>query len=121
MNFKLKDSFLLGVATASTQIEGGVVNNNWNKSYEEGLIKDNSNPARADDHYNRYHEDTLLMKEMKLEIYRFGLEWARIMPKEGEINEEVINHYLDEIKDFLTLLGQEKEELQEIVEFLKNP
>ena len=58
----------MGVATASTQIEGGVVDNNWNKSFLEGLIKDNSNPARADDHYNRYHEDTHLMKEMGLEI-----------------------------------------------------
>ncbi|MBO4666535.1 MAG: glycoside hydrolase family 1 protein [Bacilli bacterium] len=103
MNFKLKDNFLLGVATASTQIEGGVVDNNWNKSYQEGLIKDNSNPAKADDHYNRYHEDTCLMKEMGLEIYRFGLEWARIMPEEGKIDEEVINHYLDEIKEIIAL------------------
>lgn len=99
MKFKLKDNFLMGVATASTQIEGGLVDNNWNKAYEEGLIKDNSNPARADDHYNRYHEDTVLMKEMGLQVYRFGIEWARIMPKEGEVDEEVINHYLDEIKE----------------------
>ena len=98
MSFILKDNFLLGVATASTQIEGGKVDNNWNKSFEEGLIKDHSNPARADDHYNRYQEDTILMKEMGIEIYRFGLEWARIMPKEGVIDEEVIKHYLDEIK-----------------------
>ena len=98
MSFKFKDGFLLGVATASTQIEGGLVDNNWNKSFEAGLIKDNTNPANADDHYKRYQEDTLLMKEMGIEIYRFGLEWARIMPKEGVINEEAINHYLDEIK-----------------------
>lgn len=99
MKLKLKDNFLMGVATASTQIEGGLVDNNWNKSYEEGLIKDNSNPARADDHYNRYQDDTILMKAMGLEIYRFGLEWARIMPEEGRIDEDVINHYLDEIKE----------------------
>ena len=99
MNFKLKDDFLLGVATASTQIEGGEVDNNWNQAYLSGIIKDGSNPARADDHYNRYHDDNILMKEMGLEIYRFGLEWARIMPKEGVIDEEVINHYLDEIKE----------------------
>lgn len=98
MDFKLRNDFLLGVATASTQIEGGKVDNNWNDWYEKGHIKDNSNPARADDHYNRYIEDTKLMKEMGLEIYRFGLEWARIMPEEGKIDEEVINHYLDEIK-----------------------
>ena len=103
MNFKLKDNFLLGVATASTQIEGGVVDNNWNQAYLAGIIKDGSSPARADDHYNRYHEDNLLMKEMGLEIYRFGLEWARIMPEEGKIDEEVINHYLDEIKEIKEL------------------
>ena len=99
MKLKLKDNFLMGVATASTQIEGGFVDNNWNKAFVQGIIKDGSNPARADDHYNRYHEDTKLMKEMGLEIYRFGLEWARIMPEEGKVDEDTINHYLDEIKE----------------------
>lgn len=98
MAFKLNDKFLLGVSTASTQIEGGEVDNNWRKLYLDGLIKDNSNPANADDHWRRYVEDTEIMASLNVEIYRFGVEWARIFPKMGIIDNEAINHYREEIK-----------------------
>ena len=97
-SFKLKDNFLLGVATASTQIEGGEVDSNWNNWHKLGKIKDGSDIRIADDHYNRYVFDTNLMAEMNLKVYRFGIEWARIMPKEGVIDRNAISHYRDEIK-----------------------
>ncbi|MBN1411762.1 MAG: glycoside hydrolase family 1 protein [Spirochaetales bacterium] len=98
MSFKLKKNFLMGAATAATQIEGGECGHNWNDWYRQGKITDNSNPARANDHYNRWKEDIDLMAEMRIKIYRFGIEWARICPAEDRVDEEAINHYREEIK-----------------------
>lgn len=97
-SFKFNDGFLLGVATASTQIEGGEVDSNWVDWYKQGKIKDSSDPRIADEHYERYKIDTKLMSDMHIKIYRFGLEWARIQPQEGVTDEDVIKHYRDEIE-----------------------
>ncbi|MCL2321321.1 MAG: family 1 glycosylhydrolase [Oscillospiraceae bacterium] len=91
MGFKL--NIKLGVATSATQIEGGNLDSSWNDWYAKGKIKDNSNPSRANDHYNLWKDDIKLMKSMGIEVYRFGIEWARIEPKEGVIDKEAIEHY----------------------------
>jgi len=82
MAFKFRDDFRLGAATAATQIEGGEWDHNWNDWYRQGKIRDNSDPARANDHYARWKEDADLMAGMGLSIYRFGIEWARLCPSE---------------------------------------
>ena len=96
--FKLKEGFLLGVATAATQIEGGETDNNWLDWYKKGNISDGSSPARANDHYNRYEEDISLMKSLDIEVCRFGIEWARIEPEDGAFDDAAIEHYRKEIK-----------------------
>lgn len=98
MKFELKKGLLLGSATAATQIEGGDENNNWARFAAEGKIKDGSTPVRASGHYDRVREDIDLMAEMGLQIYRFGIEWSRIEPKEGQYCNEAIAHYRDEIE-----------------------
>ena len=97
IEYKLPEGFLLGVASAADQIEGGDVGSNWNYWYEQGKIKDGSNPAISTDHWNRWKEDVDLMKELGIKISRIGLEWPRIEPKEGVFDEEVINRYREEI------------------------
>ena len=98
MKFKLKEDLLLGSATAATQIEGGDDNNNWARFAAEGKVYDGTSPTRAADHYVRWREDIDLMAEMGLEIYRFGIEWSRIEPKQGCFDEQVIAHYREEIE-----------------------
>lgn len=98
MKFILKKDLLLGTATAATQIEGGDDNNNWARFAEEGKIDDRTSPTRACDHYNKWREDIDLMAEMGIQIYRFGIEWSRIEPQQGEIDEEVLEHYRAEIE-----------------------
>jgi beta-glucosidase/6-phospho-beta-glucosidase/beta-galactosidase len=98
MEIKFKDHFSLGVAALATQIEGGDCGHNWNDWYEKGKIKVGSNPARATDHYHYWKEDADLMAAMKIKHYRMGIEWARICPKEDEVNEVAIEHYRNEIK-----------------------
>ncbi len=98
MKFELKNNLLLGTATAATQIEGGDKNNNWYRFAEEGKVADKTSPYRADDHYERWQEDIDIMADMGLEIYRFGIEWSRIEPKENEFDENALAHYRREIE-----------------------
>lgn len=98
MKFKLKEGLLLGTATAATQIEGGDDNNNWARFAQQGKVDDGTSPTRACDHYNRWREDIDLMAEMGLQIYRFGIEWSRIEPAQGEFDYDVLDHYREEIE-----------------------
>ena len=98
MKFQLKDSLLLGAATAATQIEGGDENNNWARFAKEGKVYDKTTPVRACDHYNRFKQDIDLMADMGIEIYRFGIEWSRIEPAMGAFDPEVLAHYREEIE-----------------------
>ena len=97
MQFHLPDGFLMGVSTAATQIEGGDVNSNWNDWYRQGRITDNTDPATGNDHWVKWQEDTGLMADMGLQLYRFGIEWARIQPEEGVTDEAAIARYRQEL------------------------
>ncbi len=113
-----------GASTASHQVEGGTYNQ-WTvwelahakqlaKSAEQRLkhlspvwddIKDQAeDPAnyvsgKGVDHYNRYAEDFSLLQKLNLNSIRFGIEWSRIEPKEGQWDEAAIRHYHDYIKE----------------------
>ena len=94
----LNQTFLLGAATAAHQVEG---NNIYSDFWAQEQME-NSNfaePSRdACDHYNRYEEDILLLKEAGLNAYRFSIEWARIEPEKGRFDDKEIQHYRDVIK-----------------------
>lgn len=97
MEFKFPRGFVLGVSSAATQIEGGCTNNSWNDWYAKGHIKDGSDPARANGHWLNWREDVELMAKMGIRACRFGIEWARICPKEGEIDQNAIARYREEL------------------------
>ena len=97
MKLRFPENFLLGVSSAAAQIEGGEVRSNWNDWYHRGYIKDGSNPAVADDHWNRWKEDCDLMAAMGMRVCRLGLEWARLVPERGKPSQEVIRHYREEL------------------------
>ena len=97
MNFSLPTGLLMGVSTASTQIEGGNVHSNWNDWYARGFIKDGTDPATGNDHWQFWEADTRLMAQMGLQLYRFSIEWARLMPREGSIDESAIQRYRQEL------------------------
>ncbi len=95
--FRLPEGFLMGSATAATQIEGGDENNNWYDWYRKGHITDGTSCTRANDHWNRYAEDIDIMGRMNHKVYRMGLEWSRIEPRNGNFDESAIKHYRDEL------------------------
>ena len=114
MEFRLKQGLLLGVSTAATQIEGGDVDSNWNDWYRQGKIKDGTDPATGNDHWEKWEADVVLMADMGIQIYRFGIEWARLMPEPGKVNEEAVARYRQEI---LTLKEKGIEPLMTIHHF----
>ena len=97
MNFELPKGMLMGVSTASTQVEGGDVNSNWNDWYRQGRIKDGTDPATGNDHWQFWQEDTNLMQQIGIQLYRFSVEWARLMPEEDTIDEAAVAHYRQEL------------------------
>ncbi|WP_256759621.1 glycoside hydrolase family 1 protein [Cohnella sp. WQ 127256] len=99
--FNLPHSLLLGSATASVQIEGGDITNNWYRFCEQGKVKDGTHCIVADDHWNRYEEDIELMKQLNHKVYRMSIEWSRIEPERGKYLEEPLIHYRAEIQKLL--------------------
>ncbi len=95
--FRLPDGFLIGSATAATQIEGGDRNNNWFSWCENGKINDGTSCLRANDHWNRYREDTELLHSLGHKVYRMGLEWSRIEPENGRFDDSAMSRYRDEL------------------------
>jgi len=90
---------LLGVATAATQIEGGDVASNWvDWAARPGTIADGSSPVRATDHWNRWREDTALMASLGVQVYRLGVEWARLEPAPGQWDDDAFGHYRAELE-----------------------
>lgn len=100
---KFKDNFRLGVASASTQIEGGRVNSNWNWFSDQDKITDHSNVERANNHYELYAQDLKLMAHMGIKDYPFSIEWARIQPSENNFNSDALVHYRDMILEMKEL------------------
>lgn len=98
----LPPDFLLGTASAATQIEGGATNHSWYRWSSQGNIKDGSSSITADDHWNRVTEDTNLMAELGLHTVRIGLEWSRLQPEPSRYDESALAHYRDEILQIRT-------------------
>src|SRR5690242_9980348 len=87
------DSFEWGTATAAHQIEGG----NWNNDWWEWEHREGSGVVEpsgdACDSWDRWREDTAIVRELGLGTYRFSIEWSRIEPEEGEWSHAAIDHY----------------------------
>jgi len=98
MEFAFPDGFVLGVSSAATQIEGGFTDHSWNDWYARGHIKDGSDPAVADDHWNRWREDVDLMASLGIRAARFGVEWSRLVPEPGRPDPAAAARYRQEIE-----------------------
>lgn len=100
---KFPQGFLWGAAGSAYQTEGNNYDSDW-WSWEhsvqraEELKKQGKDPKKyysgiACDFYNRYEEDFGLARHLNHNAIRFGLEWSRIEPRQGEYREEVLDHY----------------------------
>ncbi|RSM44249.1 beta-glucosidase [Amycolatopsis balhimycina DSM 5908] len=86
------DGFLWGAATASHQVEGNNLNNDW-WQLEQDAAPQVQYSGDAVDSYHRYEEDMRLLAEAGFTAYRFSLEWSRIEPLPGKFSRAELAHY----------------------------
>lgn len=85
--------FLWGVAQAGHQNEGDNHNSDiWFLEHTTpSLFRERSGPAC--DGYARWESDLDLVVGLGLNSYRFSVEWARVEPQRGVVDESVLDHY----------------------------
>lgn len=115
--------FYWGASTASHQVEGGTTNQwtaweranadrlaktahqrwgqlpNWDKIKPRAQNPKNYLSGPGVDHLSRYREDFDIAKKLRLNSFRFGIEWSRLEPVEGQWDEEAVEHYRTYIKE----------------------
>lgn len=105
---KFPKGFIWGAATSSFQIEGA-----WNEDgkgesvwdsicHTKGFIYQGDTGDVACDHYHRFKQDVEIMKELKLQAYRFSVSWPRIFPNgRGKINHKGVEFYDNLINELI--------------------
>ncbi|HEX4448822.1 MAG TPA: family 1 glycosylhydrolase [Polyangiaceae bacterium] len=87
-------TFLFGTATSATQIEGGCTTSDWFEfSRQPGRIKHGDRPDLACDAWRRWEDDVALQRSLGLGAHRMSIEWARIEPRDGEIDHGALDRY----------------------------
>ncbi|XP_072253764.1 lactase/phlorizin hydrolase-like [Leuresthes tenuis] len=93
--------FIWSTATASYQIEGGWRADGkglsiWDKFTHTPLkVFNGDNGDIACDSYNKGEEDVAILKQLKVNHYRFSISWTRVLPDgtTGHINEAGLSYY----------------------------
>ncbi|AFK85369.1 MULTISPECIES: GH1 family beta-glucosidase [Thermoanaerobacterium] len=99
--------FLFGTATSSYQIEGAVNEDGrtpsiWDTfSKTSGMTYNGDTGDIACDHYHRYKEDVVILKEIGVKAYRFSIAWPRIFPEKGNFNPKGIDFYKRLVEELL--------------------
>jgi len=85
--------FVFGSATAAHQVEGNNVHNDW-WAHEHAPETNAIEPSGiACDHYHRFADDFRLLQSLGHPAHRLSIEWSRIEPQEGQIQQGEIDHY----------------------------
>ncbi len=93
---KVPAGFLWGVSTAGYQYEGYDNTSNWAKWDADGkTVERNSGAA---DGMNRYTQDIELAASLGTNAFRTSIEWARVEPREGVIDQKAVAYYHDLLK-----------------------
>ena len=89
--------FIWGTAISAHQVEGGG-RNDW--TVWESTRKGKDPSGHAADFYHRYDQDFQLASQvLHNNSIRLSLEWARIVPEEGRIDQKEIEHYRNVLLD----------------------
>jgi len=119
MSKKFPEGFLWGAATASHQIEGGLINNwvKWEEKNATRLSRDGQRPSNealkevacdpenyksnssySCDSYKYWERDIEAIKKLNLKAYRLSVEWSRIQPERGVFDSKEIEYYRKYLK-----------------------
>ena len=86
--------FLWGTATASHQVEGNNINNNWYAWEKSGHIVNRQSCGLACDWWGgRWREDFDRAAEAGQNAHRLSVEWSRIQPESKRWDEDALDYY----------------------------
>jgi len=71
----------------------------WESIEDKATDPNNYISGKGIDHYNRFREDFDIAKKLNFNSFRFTIEWSRIEPKEGQWDQEAIDHYKEYIQE----------------------
>lgn len=107
MKYNFPENFWWGAATSGIQTEGNTNQANksvWDLWYEKEpqRFTYGIGPQKVCDTYNKYEEDTKLMKEINLNSIRTSIQWSRLIKnfETGEVCSDGVkfyNNYFDSI------------------------
>jgi beta-glucosidase len=94
--------FMWGTATASHQVEGNNINNNWYAWEQSGHIIDRQKCGLACDWWGgRWREDFDRAAESGQNAHRLSIEWSRIQPNENRWDEDALDYYRQMVRGLL--------------------
>lgn len=118
---KFPANFFWGASTAAHQVEGSNHNQwtvwelehakdlaetadkrlnwlpDWGAIKKQAESPDNYVSGKGVRHYELYKEDFAIARQLNLNAFRFGIEWARLEPAKGKWDEAAIKHYREYI------------------------
>jgi beta-glucosidase len=99
MPISFPTGFLWGVAGAGHQIEGdNVTSDTWfAENVTPSVFKEKS--GKACNSWEMWRQDLGLVQGMGLNAYRFSVEWARIEPVEGQVDNAALQRYREMAAD----------------------
>ena len=99
--------FIFGASTAAYQIEGyidsdGKCESIWDRfTRTKGNILDDSDGSVVCESYKKYKDDVKLLKELKVNAYRFSIAWTRVVTKDNKPNKKGIDYYVKLVRELL--------------------
>lgn len=96
--------FLWGVATSGYQSEGSAPDSNWRRYEQAGTSSIKDPYGNAVDFRHRYAEDIANAKALGARVFRFGVEWARVEPREDVVDRTELAYY-DDVVDRVLAAG----------------
>lgn len=86
------ENFAFGSAVAEYQVSGAVhcKDSNWAHWEKAAKLEPSHN---ACDFWNTCFDDIQLIKDLGLNSFRFSVDWSMIEPKQGEFNQDALDHY----------------------------
>lgn len=92
--FYFPSGFLWGTATASHQVEGdNVLNDWWRWEQEPGRIRDGGRSGRACDWWRNAEADFDRAAALGQNAHRLSVEWSRVEPREGFFDDAALDRY----------------------------
>src|ERR1700739_4746388 len=81
----LPPGFIWGVSSSAFQSEGGALDSEATRQNASDPKQDRY--GTSVDFPPRYREDVALARDLGVNTYRIGINWARVEPRQGQIDE----------------------------------